>query len=36
MGMFPLLLSDPKDIFNADEFGLFFIVLPEKNICFQR
>jgi hypothetical protein len=26
----------PKDIFNADEFGLFYNMLPEKNIHIQR
>jgi hypothetical protein len=30
MGMFPLLLSDPKDISNADESGLFFICSFNK------
>jgi hypothetical protein len=33
--MFPLLLSDSKDIFNADESGLFFSILPEKTYAFK-
>jgi hypothetical protein len=32
MGVLPSLLSryDLKDIFNADECGLFFYLLPDK------
>ena len=26
---------NPKDIFNADETGLYFRLLPDKNLDFQ-
>jgi hypothetical protein len=37
MEVLPSLLSeyDPKDIFNADECGLFFNLLPGKTHAFK-
>lgn len=27
---------DPKDVYNLDETGLFFRLLPEKTLCFKN
>lgn len=37
MTALPALLRDyaPRDIFHADEFGLFFELMPDKSYVFK-
>jgi len=34
----PSLLCDyvPDDVYNADEFGLFFMLMPDKSFIFKN